>query len=403
MKFTSYFFILLVLFALSTPAAYADFGDDCSSAEDSEWCVYRNFYLPAGSLASDFDWPRAPDGTAIALRDPKAGPATALYAVGGAAGVEVSFYSVNSTFATPSASGWIPGYPIGSGATRAKRLLLSEESGRIYLQDGGWWTLERDDYGDLQLLPISGAPSGKLAAYGVTVLASSDGSTFTAVSCSLRTVSCARDSGGSSFNSFYETYSATVPTGTRFLRIELRELAFLPLSSGGSVANNRRGSMRLAQVRFIGDAVRGTFAPPTPSSEPDSSTPSAGSSSPDPDIQTSPAQGPSDGHPDDEDRSSARRSSKPAASSSRRASSASSRTASSRASSAASKGASSKASSSRATSSTASTAAAPEREYAPTQDRSPSRRENSRRTALLGGAYLVGAATVLAYLIKKKF
>lgn len=398
MRGTILFVLLPLLFAQTV---YAEFADDCASPQSDDWHAYQNLMLTQNNAAVDLDWPTAPDRTALSVASPQAGAAAALYAVSGASGVELSLYSMFGTFATPYSGGWAQGIPVGTSFAQAKRLFISPASSRLYLNANGWMTPERDEIGDFTFRPLASAPSEALEAYGLTVLCSSDGQRFTPVSITLRAVRCAAAE-RVGFACYYETYAATVPPGTRFLRVELREVDKFFFTGGGTQQNTARGSMRLASVRFLGDAVRGSLSTPPPTPEPSNPTapaPSSPSSS-DPDLQqpSSSRPAPAGGG----DRGS--RSSKSPSASSKPPRSSSSAPSSKRPSAARPAASAEKPAASAASSQPeepASSSAQEPRAPVPERTAAPKARTETR-TLVLGGGYVICASAALFFFARKK-
>ena len=393
---------VLFLLILCAGTAFAEFSDDCASPQSDDWHIYQNLMATQNNAAVDLDWPTAPDRTALSVANPQTGPAAALYAVEGASGLELSLYSMYATFVTPYAGRWVQGIPVGNSISGAKRLLISPSSGRVYLNAGGWFVHERDAYGDFVFQPLASPPTEQLEAYGLTVLCSPDGQRFTQAAVTLRSVrSAAAERSG--FPCYYESYSVSVPAGTRFIRVELREMGAFYLSGGGTQGNTARGSLRLASVRFLGNAVRGSFSAPPSSSDASSSQSSVSS---DPDLQQPSSSRPTTGGgnaggtPDRSSSSSRTAKSQSSSAAAPKSSTKGASTASSRASSASARPAPS-ASSKQASESEEPTAAPPVREAFPEREQA-SRTGADTRTLLLGGGYILAASAALFFFARKK-
>ncbi len=256
--------------------------DDFADARGDDWHSYQNLGFPSLTAGAEMGWPGAPDASAMPLSG-AGGTASALYAVSGAQTVEVALYSAFSTLALRRADRYELGLFSDSDRSSALKPLISEDGRALYLStpDAGWRELRYTADYRYAFVEPAGAPS-RAYPYGLSVYASSDGKSFSQVSCFAAGLRSALLEGGD-YAYYYETYRCAVPSGTRFLRLDLREVRSFSLEGGGTQGNLTPGSLRFAQARFEGDSVqKGSFsAPPDESSSSGSST--GGGS--DPDVQ----------------------------------------------------------------------------------------------------------------------
>lgn len=256
--------------------------DDFADARGDDWHSYQNLGSPSLTVGAEMGWPGAPDASAMPLSG-AGGTASALYAVSGVQTVEVALYSAFSTLALRRADRYELGLFSDSDRSSVLKPLISEDDRTLYLNtpDAGWRELRcTADYRYAFVEP-AGAPS-RAYPYGLSVYASSDGESFSQVSCSAAGLRSALLEGGD-YAYYYETYRCAVPSGTRFLRLDLREVRSFSLEGGGAQGNLTPGSLRFAQARFEGDSVqKGSFSAPPDESSSSGSSSGGGS---DPDVQ----------------------------------------------------------------------------------------------------------------------
>ena len=284
------FVCICIACLLPINAFAASITDHFDSPQNEEWYSYHNLKLSVTNAAVDFGWSSAPDATALSITSP-ANTGIALYAVSGAQKLTVSIYSTNSTIATKNGEIYQLGYVNGCDLSQFYRTKLSKDGRNIYINtpNKGWQKMYRAMNGFFVFAPLN-ASVGETTDYGVSVFCSTDNKSFHAVSSSLLSVRSALSESGDNC-CYYETYSCPVPAGTNYIRLELREMRSFPDEDGAIINNTASGSLRFAQVSFIGDVAKGSFtAPSVPEPQPSSSSSSSplpSSSSSDPDLQSS--------------------------------------------------------------------------------------------------------------------
>ncbi|WP_312641565.1 hypothetical protein [Hydrogenoanaerobacterium sp.] len=382
------FFCVCIACLLPVTAFAASITDDFASAQGDTWRSYSNLVASKNNVAVDVGWPSAPDATALSLSSP-ANPSFALYAVSGAQSVSVSIYSIFSTAASKSGGIYRLGYGRGSDLSHFYRPQLSKGGDGMYLYtpDLGWQTMHLRERDFLFVFNPGEAPSEDTAAYGLSISCSADNKSFSPASPVLNSIRSAAEEGGD-YGCYYETYSCPIPAGTRYIRLELREMRSFALAGGGTTPNTSTGSMRLAQASFIGsDVTEGSLSAPSSESEPQPS-----SSSTDPDLQRPVGGKTSTKRVSNQDSSE----SKSEVSSSRAASSSRSERAS-------------KASSSKqevkllaSIETVVPMASDPSSEYTPPRLQEETTPDSSNKAMLFGGIYIVGAVFALAFVAKRK-
>lgn len=199
--------------------------DDCDDTA-SPYVVYQNLQ-PSDHLGTLTDFPALPDTTGLTLTHPEY-PGRAIYSVRGRSSVTLTFFSHNGTFATKGANGWVRG---GQGDTikDPQRLYYDRQSGRIFLPDGeGDLTychmVKSADYGFCSL-------EGSLSRdewYGVNLSYSLDGTRFLPIAPTAYQITCYDSSSPIGLRLYQEEYNLTLPSGTAYLQVELREVPSIP-------------------------------------------------------------------------------------------------------------------------------------------------------------------------------
>lgn len=385
--------------------------DDCVLPQDGSWYTYRNF--EKADPVYQLEWETIPDKTALFVKSTLA-PASVVYAVSGAETIVVSSFVQFSTIATMFGENYRMGFEGTPDFTQMRRMKLSQNKLLLEHPQSIWKTISAQMlYGYIfdQIMP---APPEGAVDYGVSVLYSKDGRNFQ-LAPSPPVLTQIRNAGneGSANTFYYEQYTCTVPKGVTHIRVELNEVGLIPLPDGG-VFVRQPGTMRLASVKLIGDALTtGDLLPPPPPF-------SSSSTSFDIDLEVS-VSDPDGGSDSDSDSASGSASSeKSSAKSSEKSSTKSSSRASSSKSSKEpkeSKEASSKQIPqiqpiSRPQSTTPSLPAAPEPPPAapealappaePLQVKPRDTSDSDMKTTVVGGSYIVFALSALAVIARKK-
>lgn len=279
------FFALCICLACFYPATAfaATVTDDFSSLEGTAWRSYRNLNASPHNLAAELGWASAPDFTALSIASPLT-VASALYAVENAQSLQVAIYSNFSTVAEKRGGSYYLGSFHDSDASTRARVRLGADGSSLYLHAGDENWLEARRLPDTSFMfATTSSPPKATESYGLTVLCSPNNQSFSALSASLTGITNAQENGGD-YSYFYETYSVSLPAGTRFVRLELREARAFALEGGGLQTNIVRGSLRFARAQFTGGAAAwGVLAEAPPDSG--GSPPPGGGIITDPDLQ----------------------------------------------------------------------------------------------------------------------
>lgn len=269
------FLLVLMMSCLPLRVHAALLGDDCTITTERVWYEYRNLMRPVPGY--EINWPTMPD-TSFLMMTSNAAPASALYAVNGATSVSVSFYAQFSTIASLAGDRYQLGYVGTPDLTKLHRIKLSQNQLFLETEPLVWNTLKAYLLQGYFFTEPCAAPPEGAVDYGVSVLYSADSKNFKLAQTTLSLIRSSNEEGGIS-TWFYETYQCSLPEEAKYIRVELNEMALIPLPEGG-MFTRQIGTMRLASVIFSGPEVMpGVLYFPSPPDHSDSSY--------DPDIQTS--------------------------------------------------------------------------------------------------------------------
>lgn len=259
--------------------ALGTFSDSLSGSADSDAVVYSGAYCFEQGLFSDIGW-NAPDQDGLLLIQ-NSSAAAATYRVSGADSISFSFYSPFAPFAAPdnAQSGqYSIGYEHSSAVTGgtfqiadASRLYYCQSSQEIFFTNNGSWYRVIYDQSEYcyRAQPVYG-PSGSLDSLFCNLYASSDGENFSPVDYRITGVRCAVQD-GASMAFCYQNATASLPSDTAYVRLELTSCGQVPDENGYRLEYDRAAGVALAQVNFTGSNLVVGTAPSNPSDLPASS------------------------------------------------------------------------------------------------------------------------------------
>ena len=257
-------------------AASSTFFDDCVSAENTEFITYQNWSITNPDFGEEVGWPDTPDKTVLTA-DFTGGTPSAVYHISGVDRLTVSFYTPTCPLAVKNEDG---NYVLASSA--------SDEEGHIDLDgtlpvsyspvDGNLY-LNTPDQGYLLYMAVDGAGvfcplpdedaflsqiKDTLTNSFLEVLVSDDDESyhpidydFTFCQMSLKAESA--------LTYYYCTLYLPIPSGTRYIGLQMNYTEEIPTGDGGSIANRHRNRLRLARVDFEGEYLN--WGDPLPEEE----------------------------------------------------------------------------------------------------------------------------------------
>lgn len=242
--------LLTCLAAFEITASAATYTDDMTAAVSDNVKRYSGFaaYTMRGSV---------PDRSVLTFASYAGSSlsAHADYRVEGAETAVVSLYSPCGTFVSQKGSDvylGVSGGTDGISGQNRQQALLRRGTNEVYTNAGGKGKLYCSDPGlaIFKFNPVSELPAG-LIGYGAHIGYSYDGKSFSDAALTHTGLDILQDS------LCYERYTAAVPSGAKYIRVEINDVATVPLETGGALQKQGMASRftMLASVVISGGSL----------------------------------------------------------------------------------------------------------------------------------------------------
>lgn len=246
------FFLVFSLSVSPLRAMAATFQDDMIRLDSGDTRSYSN--LRSLSLSADRG-KLSPSAATFASTSHTV--ASATYRVQGARQITAGFFSQMGSFVSAAGDGGrylgISGINVGASDTGV-RPVYSSSTGLLYTTvSGGWASLcaERESFAFTR--PVTGGPPADALPYGLSFYYSTDGASYRALSTQLRT---SHTSGN--YDWCYEEFTAAVPTGALYLKVEIVDFSTLDTYDSGNYGTQARYSTQfgsLGKVTIEGESL----------------------------------------------------------------------------------------------------------------------------------------------------
>lgn len=279
MKKICVFLAVIVLLAMTASffvAADSTFFDEFDQSESSEYITYQGLSVKSPDFGEEIGWPDAPDPTVLTANF-TGGTPSVLYHISGVDRLTVSCYLPMSPLAHKS---WTGDYTLMDIASDPKGNIdldgtlpvsYSPVDGNLYLNtpDQGFLLyMVEEGMGVFRPLPDEDAFLSQikesLTTSFVEVLVSSDGESFHPLDYDISACRMSLEA-SSPLSYFYTTLYLPIPSGTRYIGVQLSFPDQIPVSGGGTLQNPNSDKMRLARVDFQGEYLN--WGDPLPDEE----------------------------------------------------------------------------------------------------------------------------------------
>lgn len=247
----AFFFLVFSLSVFPLRAMAATFQDDMTRLDGGDTRSYSNLR----SLSLSADRSKLSPGAAT-FSSTSHTVASATYRVQGARQITAGFFSQMGSFVSAAGGGrylGISGINVGASDTGV-RPVYSPSTGLLYTSvPGGWASLCAEREGFTFTRPVAGGPPADTLPYGLSFYYSTDGTSYRALGTQLRT----RHTSGN-YDWCYEEFTAAVPTGALYLKVEIVDFSTLDTYDSGNSGAQARYSTQfgsLGKVTIEGESL----------------------------------------------------------------------------------------------------------------------------------------------------
>lgn len=225
-------FAVFAIFVLPYRVLAASFADDMSNPQNTAEVQYSGLKPYSGSTYG------LSDQTLLTFANTSSPQGYVLYRVTGGENITVGVYTFYGTCVAQKEGGLF----LGRGT---KQALWSKSEDVIYSDFGGsFWRIELDS--ENMFIPVFTPVSslaGDAAGFGLNIYASlgTNKPLPATVTKSVAETLC------------YEEYTAVIPSGTQYVKVEINDVSSYPIKGGGSMPNRIYAS--LASVTISGEAL----------------------------------------------------------------------------------------------------------------------------------------------------
>ncbi|WP_262398065.1 hypothetical protein [Zongyangia hominis] len=283
MKRFCVFLAVIVLMGMAASffvLADSTYFDECESADNTEFISYSNLRAASPDFGEEVGWPNAPDSTVLTA-DFAGGPPSAIYHISGVDRLTVSCYLPMSPMASRNMYGDyvlmdVAGDPEGTmDLDGALPVSYSPVDGNLYLHtpdEGYLLYMVEKGAGVFRPLPdedvFLSQIKDTLTTSFLEVLVSDDGESYHSLDYDIASCRMSLES-SSPLTYYYTTLYLPIPSGTRYIGLQMNYPEEIPMADGGTLHNPNGDMMRLARVDFQGEYLNWGDPPPDEEEEPD--------------------------------------------------------------------------------------------------------------------------------------